>query len=426
MKRTAAGVFALAVFLVGAAYFAAGESYMLRLRATVIAPPEILTKTVVKDPSTVISQTAATDLIVASLDPDKGIDAVLPCVPGETSPPKAHIKTCTYWVMRITVRNVFAELGYEEQIHMDDVLVKDIFSGEFLGVAQDNVPMEVLILKTPRGQTEKVHVGPTAAQPWPKIELFWCVTGTLGEGPDGEPVCVPSADPPDPDVDQLLPGESQTLELLVFTRLNPHGLGLAEDDPRRSNYQEFTEPCPGGPKDLCYTLNSGARAFWVDRKTPHPGQCYPLSDCPTTDPVFVGTAAYLNSLRLNTPINFGTVFAGQVVQDHFELFLSDAFLADGTDGTLTYRIEAVPGAPGNDISPYIKIVREESEGPEAADSLNYATLSEPGDLSDLWWVIFTVPDCSELADLVQCAELGVDLGADVAIVVMESTGDQLP
>ena len=440
MKRITAGVFAFALLLVGAALFAASESYVFKLRAEVVPPPEILTKTVVKDPSTVIvdgvplDESKANQLIEKSLDPDKGLDVVFPCVPGETSPPKAHVKTCTYWVMRITIQNVFEELGFEGEVHMDDVLVKDIFSGEFLGLGLDNVPMEVLILKTPRGQTDKVHTGPSAANPWPKIELFWCVTGTLKVGNfDGDGVEEGQCNfPADPSEDQLRPGESATLEILVFTRLNPHGLALEPDDPRRGNFQEFTEPCPGDPKDLCYTLNSGARARWVDRKTPHPGQCHPLEDCPTTRPIMVGTSAFLNSLRLNTPIDFGTVFPGQKVVDQFEVFLGDSFLADGTDGTLTYRIEIVPGPAGNDISPYIKIVRDESEGPEDPDIVSYATLSEPNDISDLWFVKFQPPDCDGAhqktpdADSVPCGVDGIDLGADVVISVIESIGDQLP
>ncbi len=418
MKRTVAGIFAFAVLLVGAVFFAAEESYVLNITAELQPKPEVLTKHVVKDPSTVLSEAEANEFInelIKAADPPNSLDVVFPCVPGETSPPKAHIKTCTYWVMRITVTNIF-----EPGVHMDDVLVRDIFSGEFLGVALDNVPMEVLILKTPRGQAANVHSGPSASNPWPKIELFWCVTGTLKVGDfDGDGVeegqCNQITDPID-DEDQLKPGESQTLEILVFTRLNPHGLALAKDDPRRGNFQEFTSPCAEDPKDLCYTLNSGARAYWVDRKTPLPGQCHPLADCPSTDPIFVGTIANLNSVTLNTPINFGTVHPGEELREQFELSLSSTFLADGTDGTLTYRIFVVPGTP-NDISPYIKIVREESEGPEAADAISFASLSEPSDLSDVWWVIFTVPDCADLPDPPLCEAAGVDLSADLAIVL---------
>ena len=422
MKRVIAGIFALAILLAGIAFFAASESYVLHFRAEVVPEPEVLIKTMVKDPTTIIvdgvplDEEKATEIIAASLDKEQGLDVVFPCIPGETSPAKAYVNTCTYWVMRITIENVFAELGVEPEVHMDDVLVRDIFSGEFGGGILSEVPVEVLILKTPRGQTGKVHSGPTPSTPWPKIELFWCVTGDLGEGPDGEPVCIPTADPPDPLADQLLPGESQTLEILVFTRLNSHGLSLDNDDPRRGLFQEFTTLCDDDPKELCYTLNSGARAYWVDRKTPQPGQCYPLLDCPSTDSIPVGTLASIDSLTLNTPIDFGTVYPGEEVRDHFELRLSSSLLADGTEEKVAYRIQVVPGTP-NDISPYIEIVRDESEGPESADTTSSATLSEPGDRSDLWWVIFTVPDCAELPDPEECASMGIQLGAEVVIIV---------
>lgn len=129
-------------------------------------------------------------------------------------------------------------------------------------------------------------------------------------------------------------------------------------------------------------------------------------------------------LVINTPIGFGTVNPGQEVREHLKVGLSSSFLADGTDGIVTYRIDVAPGP--NDISPYIQIVRDESEGSEAADATSFATLSEPGDRSDLWWVIFTAPECSELAEPGQCTSTGIQLGAELSIVVFPPEGEGGP
>jgi len=398
MNRIVAGVLVLAVLLVGVAYFAATESYVLVLKARVQEPPEVLTKTVDKEP---IDSKTADEIIGKS-----GIPVYGKCKKGETDPIRAKVRTCTYWVIRINVENRFEGGGYLEDKKtgrhdipndhsMDEVFVEDAFPQE----------LGVIVLSAPKGSYFLLD---QVGKHKPETRLSWCVTGGLDKNGTA---CASGGR-------QFLSGEKATMEVLIFTRLHERGLKYSKYDWRRASYQEYRKIC--SKKDPC-VLNPGAEAEWVD-KSGH--QCEPLKKCPHTDPIYVQVVSRLRQVHLNSDIDFGTVYPGQVVQDHYELFLSDAFLdPSNQESVATYALDVQgpdPDSPGDfSIIDYIDIVREPAEGPEDSDDPSGATLTRDTDNSDLWWVIFTAPPCDVFPDPAACEDGGVPVSAKIEILVMD-------
>lgn len=148
------------------------------------------------------------------------------CQPADTTYPiEVPTETCVWWVLRITVRN-------SSPTAMSDVLVRDHLGAE-LGAA---------VLTYSRGQAQIItHVN--------QARLYWCVSGPLS----GKACSAGGG--------QMFPADEETLDLLVFTKLN------------RSGKQAFTSPGP-------YELNSGATAHWLDPSGTPCGQ--EAGGCPST------------------------------------------------------------------------------------------------------------------------------------------------
>jgi hypothetical protein len=143
------------------------------------------------------------------------------CVPGDTEPPlEAPLHTCVWWVMAIHITNPTDQ-------PMKEVEVRDRLGAEFGVVILDDL--------LTRGEAEEQ----LAVE---QYRIFWCVTGVIA--PNG------------PGIDswqcqnggQMLPGDTEVLFALVFTRLNPAGR------------QRFTEPGQ-------YEMNSGAVMKWKNGAT---------------------------------------------------------------------------------------------------------------------------------------------------------------
>jgi len=247
-RPLALAVVVVAIF-VGASPFAAEESYVLTIEARLIEPPSLITKNVVKHPLEMISQEEVDSLYFANtgVEPSEQFD----CQQADTNPPiLVPIETCVWWVLRINVTNLFEN-------PISNVMVTDHFSAELDGEPLDSMPVHVEEITHTAGQAGK-KVFTT------QVRILWCVTGNLGEEAEE---CVKKGD----DRDLLGAGETATLDVLVFTKLNPSGR------------QEYTSPCDKTmEKDLCYELNSGATAKWIDTKT---GSQMSAS----TEPIKVGT-----------------------------------------------------------------------------------------------------------------------------------------
>jgi hypothetical protein len=195
-------------------------SQWINVTARVAQPPTV-EKSVLADPP--ITQGNVDAITQAS-------NGITGCLPADSQfPIEVATHTCVWWVLRITVTN---STGAE----MHDVMVVDRFGAELgVGESLDYVPVEVVPIFHSRGRSSS---GPAPFET--QFRVVWCVT-------DGEPGAVDAISddscidpvPPQP----LLAGESEFVDLLVFTKLNPSGK------------QEYT--CPG-----TYTMNSGASATW--------------------------------------------------------------------------------------------------------------------------------------------------------------------
>lgn len=192
---------------------------IVNLEARIVQPPTIQ-KFVVPDPQVTQGQVDA--ITQAST-------GVTGCQPGDTAYPiEVPTETCVWWVLRIAVRNNFPT-------PLTDMLVKDRFGAE----------LDAAVLAASRGDAQVVVQGNQA-------RLTWCVTGPILAG-----AC-------DPGVGQMLPGDSETLDLLVFTKLNPPGK------------QAYTSPGE-------HVMNSGATAKWDDPSGIVCGQ--QAGGCPSTPPI---------------------------------------------------------------------------------------------------------------------------------------------
>ncbi len=146
-----------------------------------------------------------------------GIDPVIdfpgdPNPPTVTDPTSVPIETCVVWMVTIAVSN-----PHSYPIH--DVVVTDHFGAE-LAIALWNVDPGSTFVDV----YWKTHTRPDGSTFETQYRVTWDV-GTLA--PSGEP------------------GDSATLNLLVWTKLNP------------ALHQEYTSPG-------FYTLNSGATMKWLD------------------------------------------------------------------------------------------------------------------------------------------------------------------
>lgn len=150
-----------------------------------------------------------------------------PCNPeGVTEPGYVPIETCVVWVVTIMVMN-------PHDYPINNVTVKDNFSAEVGASGDETLPYDLDFKEHSRGKSNKE---PFITQ----YRITWYVTYVSGNVEDPE-------DPLDPldNSGEMLPGDSEYLVLLVWTKLNPSGR------------QEYTTPGT-------YTLNSGPTAKWLD------------------------------------------------------------------------------------------------------------------------------------------------------------------
>ena len=218
IRRPAVLLIPLVALLLGATQFAAQESYVLNLSAAVNERPEVLEKSIVKNPLDLITQEEvdAAYFAATGLAPDAAFD----CLQAPTNEPiDVPTGTCVWWVMRIQVSNLYPT-------PLESVFVTDHFAAELNGAALGELPVHVEVLEHTRGESGLDGFDT-------QVRIRWCVTGNLGAA--GE--CEKKGDPA---LDRLPPGESAFLDLLVFTKLNP------------ADQQEYTSPGT-------YELNSGAR-----------------------------------------------------------------------------------------------------------------------------------------------------------------------
>ena len=218
IRRPAFLLIPLVALLFGATQFAAQESYVLNLSAAVNERPEVLEKSIVKDPLALITQEEvdAAYFAATGLAPDAAFD----CLQAPTNEPiDVPTETCLWWVMRIEVSNLYPT-------PLESVFVTDHFAAELNGTALGELPVHVELLGHSQGESGLDGFGT-------QVRIRWCVTGNL----DAAGECEKKGDPA---LDRLPPGASASLDVLVFTKLNPAGR------------QEYTSPG-------MYELNSGAR-----------------------------------------------------------------------------------------------------------------------------------------------------------------------
>ncbi len=233
---------ALAVAFLVASKIGAFESFVLNISAHVERPPTIISTTVTANPLAVITQQQVDTAYFAATGekPDPNFHCLQA---GTKHPILVPIQTCVFWVMRITVTNNFST-------PISNVTVTDDFGGQ----PPRSVPVSVEILNDARDSS--------ARQSFPtQYRILWCVTGNLDRATEQ---CTKAGD----SRDLLAPAATETLDMLVFTKLDPVGR------------QEYTSPCTGSV--LCYELNARATATWIDTRT---GSQMSQS----TEPMMVGT-----------------------------------------------------------------------------------------------------------------------------------------
>ena len=402
-KRAILGLVGLVALIIGLAQFAADESYVLNIKAHLEKPPTVVSKDILKNPLDVVTQddVDAAYFAATGLTPDAGFD----CDQADTNPPiLVPIETCVFWIIRITITNHFGNA-------ISNVMVTDQYGAQLAGVPLDSLPVHVEVISHSRGNSGRQTFDT-------QYRILWCVTGNLDEVNE-------ECDKKGDDRDLMQPDEVATMDMLVFTKLNPSGR------------QQYTTACEEtGGKDLCYELNSGANVKWINTKTGNQ-----MSEF--TDPIKVGTYR-TTILELNTDIDFGTVFPGEVLTDHFRLFLSESFIAVlGQTVEYTISVAQLP-CPAGDVNPdcpsgqffedigeYVEIVRDPDETDGDGDTTTGAVLnSKVGDVSDTWLITFSAPDfagCLQkdggesfgvLPDSDDCAPR--DLRAEITIQVTET------
>ena len=145
-----------------------------------------------------------------------------PNPPEVTEPDMVPVFTCVAWIVSIMVSN-------PHDYPITEVTVKDNFSAELGAEPLDSLPVDLTVIWHSRGKSKK------AAFPT-QYRILWYVTYVSGDPEIPETV---------DNSDWMMPGESETLTMMVWTKLNPSGR------------QEYTSPGT-------YTLNSGPTAKWFD------------------------------------------------------------------------------------------------------------------------------------------------------------------
>ena len=146
-----------------------------------------------------------------------------------TDPFNVPIETCVVWIVSINITNT-------DNYCYTNVVIKDYFGAELGGEPLDEEPpVDVIVRTQSRGESHKQSFQS-------QTRILWYVTMVGGD----------MSNPPD-SVDnsgELCPGESASLEMLVWTKLNPSG---------RQSYTSSGN----------YTLNSGPTAKWLSVEDGH-------------------------------------------------------------------------------------------------------------------------------------------------------------
>jgi hypothetical protein len=232
-RRLTVGLLGLGLIVGGVSGFAASTSQWVSIIARVEQPPPTIVKHVLTDPGLTQEQVDAIT---------QAFSGLTGCVQADADPPiEVPTGTCVWWVMRIEVTNTFSGTDHS----MQNVVATDTFGAELDGQPLNDVPVDVQVITHSRGRYCQDNFES-------QVRITWCVTGDLVGGN-----CV--------DGGALPPGETDFLDMLVWTKLNPAGK------------QEYT--CPG-----TYQMNCGATLKWVDGNGV---QCGPLANCPSTPPIDV-------------------------------------------------------------------------------------------------------------------------------------------
>lgn len=98
------------------------------------------------------------------------------------------------------------------------------------------------------------------------------------------------------------------------------------------------------------------------------------------------------ALTINTDIDFGTAFPGEILSGEFKVMLTDPELG-GQYTRVEYHL-VITGMPGKlDLSPYLTEVRDTAETDIDPDTPVQASVdSNQGDIFDRWIVTMTLPD----------------------------------
>ncbi len=273
----------MVVVLIGASQFRAFESYILEISGHLQPPPVTISKTVVKNPLELVRpQEVDADYFAITA---RKADPTFHCLQADaTAPIVVPTGACVFWVVRITVTNGFAN-------PISNVVVTDDFGAELAVKPLGGVPVHVdTITDGSAGQTH--------------YHLLWCVTGSLN---DVAVQCNKTGDTND----LLAPGAARSINVLVFTRLNPAGR------------QEYTSACPAAA--LCYELDSGATATWIDTKggsqmsqtTEHIRVGAGAADPGKPTPTGTLTATPTSSACAPVLLDFATQQAGTRLADQF-------------------------------------------------------------------------------------------------------------
>ncbi len=130
----------------------------------------------------------------------------------------------------------------------------------------------------------------------------------------------------------------------------------------------------------------------------------------------VGITAYVSNnqafvkAQILIPVDFGNVFPGQVVTESF------AITSPNSSG-YTLTLVPPPANPPLDIRPYLNVWKDPAEETEpdgtldgrVGDYTGTGSFTNPGDVSDKWFMTFYVPDVTLPQNTV------IDYGCQIAI-----------
>ena len=339
--------------LVGIPTMVAFTAQSVNVTARVTQPPTVQ-KLVLTDPPITQGEVDATT---------EAYMGVIGCLAADTEYPiEVPAYTCVWWVLRIVVTN---STGGD----MYDVMVVDRFGAE-LGVGEflDYVPVAVVPVSHSRGQSSS---GPATFDT--QFRVVWCVT-------DGEPG---SVDPINDDTcidpvpsQPLLPGESEFIDLLVFTKLNPSGR------------QEYTTPDT-------YTMNSGATVKWEqgaaggpqgsDSTAPIVVTAVCSNPCPGPDPTPTPTPEVVDyGIKLKAK---GTLRnpepGGTLVEIHRVEVQNHGTIADGPATVSLEAIATHGGCPDPEVSTEpVSVTLEPGTKAKLEFTVTYYSCSDPSPRAD--------------------------------------------